>query len=422
LTARGSLPLLKLPSGSAGSMALTQQYSSEVKARDINLASMKRGRGGRSSFSGDVVTVFGANGLIGRGVANRLGKNGSQMIFPYRGDHYKMMRLKVVGDLGQVLFCPFALKDEDSIRKAVSRSNIVINLIGRGIETKNFSYADVNITGPERIARICREMGVQRLVHMSHVNASPNPETVFLKNGSEFLKTKYEGELAVKNEFPDVTIFRCSDVYGQQDTFINTIFSVLSRNGYRGMPLYLKGKYTVKQPVHMSDVVSGIMNSLYDPAAVGETYEAVGPQKFTMNELVRYMYELTGRTPEEWNFHINELMFDPTAFMKAYFAQKTPFGGNRVFHQYGLDPLERLSMCDNVQGLPDLTDLGVNPSTIEKKMPWELRPRNAFGYYFYETVEEMPVIKPPVPITFSEDRAIRIQRQNGIFNLVPGLA
>ena len=38
------------------------------------------------------------------------------MILPYRGDHYKMMRLKVAGDLGQVLFCPFELGDEDSIR------------------------------------------------------------------------------------------------------------------------------------------------------------------------------------------------------------------------------------------------------------------------------------------------------------------
>jgi NADH dehydrogenase (ubiquinone) 1 alpha subcomplex subunit 9 len=59
------------------------------------LAGMKRGRGGRSSFSGDVVTVFGASGFLGRGVCNRLGKNGSQMVLPYRGEHYKMMRLKV---------------------------------------------------------------------------------------------------------------------------------------------------------------------------------------------------------------------------------------------------------------------------------------------------------------------------------------
>ena len=69
---------------------------------------MKRGRGGRSSFSGDVVTVFGASGFIGRGISNRLGKNGSQAIYPYRGEHYKMLRLKVSGDLGQARI-PFSL-------------------------------------------------------------------------------------------------------------------------------------------------------------------------------------------------------------------------------------------------------------------------------------------------------------------------
>ena len=59
-----------------------------------------------------------------------------------------------MGDLGQVLFCPFELMDEESIRRAVARSNIVINLVGRGIETKNFSYKDVNVTGPAKIAKV----------------------------------------------------------------------------------------------------------------------------------------------------------------------------------------------------------------------------------------------------------------------------
>lgn len=61
------------------------------------------------------------------------------MILPYRGDHYKMLRLKVCGDLGQVLFTPFHLMDEDSIRRAVAHSNVVINLIGREWPTRNFS-------------------------------------------------------------------------------------------------------------------------------------------------------------------------------------------------------------------------------------------------------------------------------------------
>lgn len=383
---------------------------------------MKRGRGGRSSFSGDVVTVFGANGFIGRGVCNRLGKNGSQMIFPYRGDHYKMMRLKVVGDLGQVLFCPLELKDEDSIRNAVKHSNIVINLIGRGIETRNYSFTDVNVTGPETIARVCKEMGVQRLVHMSSINARAEPDRAFLSRGSEWLRTKYAGELAVRDQFPDATIFRCSDVYGQQDQFINRIFSMLSRNGFHGFPLYLKGNYTVKQPVHMSDLVTGIMNSLYDPEAVGQTYEGVGPERLTMNELVRYMYECTSRTPETWNFHITELMLDPSAFIKAYMTGRTPFGGIESFHQQSLDTLELMSISDETEGYPDLTHLGVKLSTLHQRMPWEVKARDLFSYYEYESLDEVPVIKPPKLISFSEERDLKNRASAGLLNIIPGFA
>ena len=46
-------------------------FASDIRPREINTAAMKRGRGGRSSFSGDVVTVFGSNGFIGTAIANR---------------------------------------------------------------------------------------------------------------------------------------------------------------------------------------------------------------------------------------------------------------------------------------------------------------------------------------------------------------
>lgn len=68
----------------------------------------------------------------------------SQMIIPYRGDHYDVRPLKLTGDLGQVLFIPYHLADEEAIRKAVKHSNIVINLIGRDWETMNFSFEKVN--------------------------------------------------------------------------------------------------------------------------------------------------------------------------------------------------------------------------------------------------------------------------------------
>lgn len=44
----------------------------EVKS--LRLTDMRRGGGGRSSFSGIVATVFGAQGFVGAATVNRLGK------------------------------------------------------------------------------------------------------------------------------------------------------------------------------------------------------------------------------------------------------------------------------------------------------------------------------------------------------------
>lgn len=114
---------------------------------------MKRGTGGRSSFNGMVVTIFGSAGFMGRVVANRFGKIGSQIICAYRGDSYDVARLKLAGDLGQVLFHFYNLRDEQSIREAVKYSNVVVNLVGRDWKTKNYTLDDVNVEGARRIAR-----------------------------------------------------------------------------------------------------------------------------------------------------------------------------------------------------------------------------------------------------------------------------
>jgi hypothetical protein len=44
----------------------------EVKS--LRLTDMRRGGGGRSSFSGIVATIFGAQGFVGGAAVNRLGK------------------------------------------------------------------------------------------------------------------------------------------------------------------------------------------------------------------------------------------------------------------------------------------------------------------------------------------------------------
>lgn len=137
--------------------SLNRRYSSGEdklkKLRGTDLTSFNRGTGGRSSFNGNVVTIFGSTGLLGPMVGYNFGKIGTQIIYCYRGDFYPAMRLKPSGDLGQVLFHFYHLRDEDSIRKAMKYSNIVVNLVGRSHDTKNFTMNDVHVDGARRIAK-----------------------------------------------------------------------------------------------------------------------------------------------------------------------------------------------------------------------------------------------------------------------------
>ncbi|CAJ0910198.1 736_t:CDS:2 [Entrophospora sp. SA101] len=72
----------------------------------------------------------------------------------------------------------------------------------------------INVQGAAIIAEVCREEGVDRLVHVSALNADINSQ-------SEFFKTKALGENAVREIFPDVTIVRPSIVFGYEDRFLN---------------------------------------------------------------------------------------------------------------------------------------------------------------------------------------------------------
>src|SRR5699024_4722717 len=114
--------------------------------------------------------------------------------------------------------------------------NVVINLIGRDNPTVNFDFESVHVEGARTIARIARESGVKRLIHVSALNSSPNPEAHYIKGGSGFLKSKYAGELAVREEFPEATIFRPADMYGVMDKYL-WYYCMFYRRKYRKLAL-----------------------------------------------------------------------------------------------------------------------------------------------------------------------------------------
>lgn len=86
------------------------------------------------------------------------------------------MRLKCVGDLGQILFTHFHIDDDESVKKAMKYSDVVVNLMGRDDHTMNFPLEKIHIEGARKVAKFARELGVKKLIHVSAMGASPNPK------------------------------------------------------------------------------------------------------------------------------------------------------------------------------------------------------------------------------------------------------
>ncbi|RWS31131.1 hypothetical protein B4U80_09102 [Leptotrombidium deliense] len=357
-------------------------------------AALRKGTGGRSSFNGTVCTVFGATGFLGRILCNKLGKIGTQLIIPFRKDPYDVRALKVMGDLGQVLFFPFYLRNEESIYKTMKYSNVVINLIGKDIETPSFTYDEVHVEGARMLARVARQAGVQRFIHVSALNSSPNPKqhTWFAKGGSQFLKTKYYGEVAVREEFPEATILRPADMFGLEDRFLN-YYHRFSRNKIPNNAIWLwnRGLGTYKQPVYVGDVAQGIVNAIYDPEAPGKTYDCVGPKRYELLEIVRYIKNITQRE-EEFGFTIGDLRHHPLFYLRVKFFS---YIWHHNMSQLCTDKVERESVSDElIPGNLTLEDLGVNLSPMENYAMLELRPKRRHAFYC-ETIDELPIPAHP---------------------------
>ena len=128
------------------------------------------------------------------------------------------------------------IRNEAQTAECIRHSDIVYNLVGRDYETKsvdtpipfpfarfdhfvrNFTFEDVNVRGASMIARLALELGVPRLVHVSHLNASPD-------SSSAFYRTKYEGEQRVVQEFGNASIVRPAIMYGYEDKLLNNMAS-----------------------------------------------------------------------------------------------------------------------------------------------------------------------------------------------------
>ncbi|KAL7113201.1 hypothetical protein ACP275_04G047800 [Erythranthe tilingii] len=316
---------------------------------------VRKGTGGRSSVSGIIATVFGATGFLGRYLVQQLAKMGSQVLVPFRGSEDSHRHLKLMGDLGQIVPMKYDPRDEDSIKAVMAKANVVINLIGRDYETRNYSFEEVNHHMAEQLAVIAKEHGgIMRYVQVSCLGASPS-------SSSKLLRTKAAAEEAILRELPEATVVRPAVMVGTEDRILNPWAHFAKK--YSFIPLMGDGSTKI-QPVYVVDVASAIIAALKDDgSSMGKVYELGGPDIYTMHQLAELMYETIREYPHyvKIPFPIAKAIATPRELL----LKKVPFP-LPVPTIFNLDLIESLS-TDTVVSENALTfeDLGIAPRKLK---------------------------------------------------------
>ncbi|MEI2456984.1 MULTISPECIES: complex I NDUFA9 subunit family protein [Lysobacter] len=227
------------------------------------------------------VLVLGGTGFVGRHLVERLLRERCRITVLSRGVEPAKKRLLsrdaslIEGDVGNPDFLRAVLDDVDA----------VVNLVGilneRGDSGAGFEHVFVELL--DALIEAMRDMGVQRLLQMSALNAGTGQ--------SHYLESRGRAEQRVRASKLDWTLFRPSVIAGPGDGLFCRFDQLL-----RYAPALPIGRAGARfQPVWIGDVVQAFANALNDDQHIGRSYNLVGPDVLTLGEIVRATARARGR-------------------------------------------------------------------------------------------------------------------------------
>ncbi len=221
--------------------------------------------------------VTGAFGYTGKYITRRLLAMGKQVKsltgHPDRANPF--------GD--QVQVEPFAFEHPDqlveSLRGATTLYNTYWVRFAYGQATYDHAVANTKI-----LFQAARDAGVRRIVHVSITNPSETSPLPYFKGKAILEKTLMQSGLGY-------AIIRPTVIFGAEDILINNITWILKH-----FPLFAMmgtGEYRL-QPIYVEDMADLVVSA--GQTDVNQIVDAVGPDVFTFDELVRLIGDKVGST------------------------------------------------------------------------------------------------------------------------------
>lgn len=301
------------------------------------------------------ICVLGGSGFVGSALVAKLDAAGySVAVLTRRRDSAKHLSL-----LPNVSLVECNVLDELALISALRGADAVINLIGILHQSRRLSFDVLHHQLPARLAKICEDLGIKRLLHMSSLQADKNAP-------SQYLRSKAAGEAAILalQQKLNITIFRPSVIFGRGDSFINLFAKLI-----KFLPVVMLAKPNAKfQPIWVEDVASSFVASIENTATYGQTYELAGPKIYTFRQLVQKVMDTLGI--QRPIIGLNNALSYAQAFMMELLPVKLMSRDN-----------VRSMEVDSVSHQPFPAVFGVEPTALEVVIPEYLVDLTSRGAY-----------------------------------------
>jgi NADH dehydrogenase len=249
------------------------------------------------------------------------------------------------------------------VRRALDGATAALNLVSVLYEHGRQGFQALNVMGARNVAAAAKAEGATRMVQMSALGADP-------ASPAKYARTKAEGELAVRDIYPDAVIVRPSVVFGPEDEFFNKFAAMASISP--ALPL-IGGGHTRLQPVFVGDVAKALERVVTLPGAAGQTYELGGPAAFTFRHLMELMLAEIER----------RRILLPIPFAAAeLLGALGDLAAAVIAPLITSDQVTMLRTDNVVSGAhPGLAELGITPTTLEAVLPTYLYRYRRGGQY-----------------------------------------
>ena len=281
------------------------------------------------------MTVFGGTGYLGHRVVQRL----LERDFSVRvASRHPERTAALFPDVKLGIESIHAdINDDRSVAAAVAGVEGVVNAVSLYVEGGHETFHSVHVTAAARVARLAREAGVERLIHVSGIGSEA-------ESASPYIRSRGEGEKIVRDAFPAATLIRPSVVFGRGDAFVDPVARMLRHLPV--FPLFGRGQ-TKLQPAHVEDVAEAIARAIHT-VQPRMYYELGGPR----------IYAYLGKKPLLVSMPFG--LWHALAYV-AEMLPRPPLTRNQV----------ELMQIDSVAspGAPGFDDLRISPTSLEDVLP-----------------------------------------------------